>query len=708
MAERLKFFADAVLLSYSKIFFSDSRLLGIIAVASTLPAPMHCVFGLLGAFFSTAAAYIIGMDRQAVGKGMFGFNGALTGLGLSLFYDSSLELVFILLMAAILLTFLTILMNNTFSAYLGLPAMSMPFTIIIWLVLLAGVNSGHLRPSAAKWTLFSPVFGYAPHWADIFFSNIGAILFQANLLSGIIISAGILIYSRIAFVLMTAGFVVAEYAQDFFYAGDLPAGVKWLGFNYMLSALAIGGVFIIPGSGSFCLALVAAIISAIIAASAHTLLPGFLSPLALPFNLSVFLVLYGLRSRIYPSLGVRLTAGEIRSPEENLSAYKEGLLQSRRMGLKISLPFYGVWKVSQSIDGEYTHKDAWRFAYDFQAIGSNGMTYKNNGTLREDFYSYGLPVTAPAGGMVYAVKDGVSDNLIGKINTVDNWGNYIIIGHAADYFSCICHLKQGSVRVSQGQSIAKGEVIALCGNSGRSPYPHIHIQFQANPYVGSPSIYFEFSNFLIIEDGAIFSARDAVRQGSLVQNMAYHPAFESFFPYSMNKLWHYRHGSSVETWTMNADLYGNTFLASSPLETRLYYKLSEGVLSIDKLEGDRGTGLYLFGSAITDAPLPVQGREIRWTAPENSACGIKPACAGFFDIFFMLGIDLKRDIKCSERYSADEIILKTASNFFLETPFGRLRLKRKIDSEIIFKKGVGVEKARSDGKEISIFGSSAA
>jgi len=40
---------------------------------------------LLGLLVATLAAYLLGADRTLIGNGLFGFNGVLTGITLSVF-----------------------------------------------------------------------------------------------------------------------------------------------------------------------------------------------------------------------------------------------------------------------------------------------------------------------------------------------------------------------------------------------------------------------------------------------------------------------------------------------------------------------------------------------------------------------------------------------------------------------------------------------
>ncbi len=43
------------------------------------------------------------------------------------------------------------------------------------------------------------------------------------------------------------------------------------------------------------------------------------------------------------------------------------------------------------------------------------------------------------------------------------------------------HLKQNSIRVTPGQEVKVGEEIAETGNSGNSPFPHLHFHLQNSP-----------------------------------------------------------------------------------------------------------------------------------------------------------------------------------------------------------------------------------
>jgi murein DD-endopeptidase MepM/ murein hydrolase activator NlpD len=126
---------------------------------------------------------------------------------------------------------------------------------------------------------------------------------------------------------------------------------------------------------------------------------------------------------------------------------------------------------------------------------NSDKTFRNNGYQLTDYYCYNKPVFAPADGFVEIITDNVDDNEIGKINTINNWGNSIVIRHLDGLYSQISHLKQGSFKVNQGDYVHKGDLLAHCGNSGRSPEPHVHFQVQIFPLVGAKTIDYPFAYF---------------------------------------------------------------------------------------------------------------------------------------------------------------------------------------------------------------------
>lgn len=121
-----------------------------------------------------------------------------------------------------------------------------------------------------------------------------------------------------------------------------------------------------------------------------------------------------------------------------------------------------------------------RWAYDL-VVKRDGLSFRTDGGDVTDYYAYGLPVFAPAGGTVRAVSDGEPDSAVGARSLLDGCGNRVVLEVAADEFLFLCHLEPGSVTVAEGERISMGQVVGRVGNSGNSTEPHVHVHLQTTP-----------------------------------------------------------------------------------------------------------------------------------------------------------------------------------------------------------------------------------
>lgn len=178
-----------------------------------------------------------------------------------------------------------------------------------------------------------------------------------------------------------------------------------------------------------------------------------------------------------------------------------------RCDIKYSLPFHGRWvAVNGGAVQETSH--SWevptqRYAYDFIILDEHGKSCRGDETSPSAFYCYGQDILAPADGKIAEVGNGHPDSVITPERSVscvakDIRGNYILIQHSEKEYSVLAHLKPGSIVVSEGDLIRRGEKIAECGNSGNSTEPHLHFHLQAGrSFYSSPGIPVEFEHIVV-------------------------------------------------------------------------------------------------------------------------------------------------------------------------------------------------------------------
>jgi hypothetical protein len=153
----------------------------------------------------------------------------------------------------------------------------------------------------------------------------------------------------------------------------------------------------------------------------------------------------------------------------------------------LRLPFAGEWYVYWGGRTVAQNKHAvvrdQRFAYDLIVLaeGRRGQSFRSLGETNDDYYCFGLPIFAPADGVVVKAQNEVPDNSPGEMNSKRILGNFVIVDHGNQEFSFLAHFQSGSVVVRTGDYAYSGQLLGRCGNSGRSSEPHLHYHLQNTP-----------------------------------------------------------------------------------------------------------------------------------------------------------------------------------------------------------------------------------
>jgi murein DD-endopeptidase MepM/ murein hydrolase activator NlpD len=157
-------------------------------------------------------------------------------------------------------------------------------------------------------------------------------------------------------------------------------------------------------------------------------------------------------------------------------------ISNTRNSSKLSLPFKEEWTVIWGGDTKelnyHVEHIAQKNAFDMVITDQEGKSFKNDGRKNEDYYAFGKELIAPCAGKVVLVVDGIKDNPPGELNPIYIPGNTVVIKSGENEFLFFAHFKKHSIRVKEGQTIKKGELLGLCGNSGNSSEPHLHFHIQ--------------------------------------------------------------------------------------------------------------------------------------------------------------------------------------------------------------------------------------
>ena len=612
-------FVDTILNSYSQIFFSTHKPFAILIMLVTFIDFYTGFFGFISVLTAAIAGRLLGFNREVMRKGLLGFNSLLAGLGLGIYFSPSLYLLAIVILASLFTFLISVSLQGVIGKY-GLPFLSVPFILSLWAFMLAantfqvlGLNERGIYTLNELYTLGGTHLVHAyeylnnltlPDSIRAYFFSLSAILFQYNLLTGFIIAVGLLLFSRIAFSLSLLGFFIAFGFYHLIGAEVTSYDYSFFGFNYILSSIALGGFFLIPSRNAYLWMILVIPFVAILTISLNTIFIQFKVPIyALPFNIVVLLFLYALKFREKYSYSLSEVYFQHNAPEKNLYIFLNNKERFRyKLYTPIKLPFFGTWQVSQAHDGEYTHQGAYKHAWDFVVVSHEGKQYKNEGDFPEDYYCYNKPVVAPEDGVVEEVVDGIEDNVIGQPNLKDNWGNTVIIKHSNGIFSKLSHLKKGSFKVKKGDEVKYGQIVAHCGNSGRSPYPHLHFQLQPNPYIGSGTMDYPLSNYILHQDNAFaLKTHTRPKKDQLVSNIEASELLVSALNFIPGQIIEFKVNDEKErevSWEVKVNEFNQAYMECSRTGAKAYFEDDKNLFYFTYFEGNKRSELFLFFQAL--------------------------------------------------------------------------------------------------------------
>jgi urea transporter len=290
-------FLDSVLRGIGQVVFQDNPLSGLlflIAIAwgsFVAGMPQVAVAGGLAVVIATLVAHCLRVDPASLASGLYGYNGVLVGLALATFIaPGPLLWVYILIGAAVSVV-ATLAIANAVKPW-GVSALTFPFVLVTWILLLATYGfsglAGTALPSSGVVTAFQP---YDTSLGGVDFvvgvlKSISQIFLKASVVSGVIFLAGLAVNSIAAAAFAFAGAIVAVATAHLFGAeSDLVTG-GLLGFSPVLTAVALGAVFYRPSVRVALYALLGTVFTVI----AQAALDVALTPFAIPALTAPFVI----------------------------------------------------------------------------------------------------------------------------------------------------------------------------------------------------------------------------------------------------------------------------------------------------------------------------------------------------------------------------------------------------------------------------------
>lgn len=320
---------DWLLRGIGQVVFQNNPLSGaIILGALFFNSWIYGATCILGVTAGTLTALALKADRGLIRAGLFGFNGALVALCLVAFTSadfrtgavpSPMMTVYIVFGAA-----LSTIILQSMATLLGphkVAPLTGPFVLVGWLFLFAvlkfeNIEAGPMAKPVSPEDFEAIAVYTLPTWYMGIGNAIGQIFFQDNWITGYLIILGIAVNSRVSAVMALLGAGVA--ALTAVISGGPEGAIRdgLFGYNAALTAMALGGFFLVLTWRSVLYAVFGAVISTWLWASVAI----FLGPIGMPVLTSTFVLVTWMMLLGQYGFGalVPVAPADATTPEDNL------------------------------------------------------------------------------------------------------------------------------------------------------------------------------------------------------------------------------------------------------------------------------------------------------------------------------------------------------------------------------------------------------
>ncbi|KUK78119.1 MAG: Cell wall endopeptidase, family M23/M37 [Proteiniphilum acetatigenes] len=608
----VKLHLNGIIHSYAQIFFSQNRTYGMLLLLLSMLDIRLGAGGLAAVVLTNLLAHLLGFSKTKIESGLYGFNAIFIGISMMYKFHFNLSFAILFIFAVILGFMLTIWFETLFAKH-QIPILTLPFVFTLALVDLSFGTFTRIMPilpferftvllaeqMQIPWynSIHSLDHLQLPQMLYFYLKTMASIFFTDSILVGAILVIALLFHSRIKSTVAFLGFFFAFETSKLMGVDIRELTQDLAGVNYIFWGMAIGSFFIIPNSYSYLLVIGLTPVLFLFYTGIENLIADIgISSYTLSFSLLSILLLYILKQRsnnrffIFPFIQYYDPEKTVYKNVNYMQRFGQGLL------FKFQLPFLDRWTVSQGYDGGITHLGEWGKALDFVITDEEGKSCFGQCAQKEEFYCYNKPVLAPADGYIYMISNITDENAIDNVNTEKNWGNSIVINHLNGLYTQMNHLKKDSFRVRIGDYVKKGTVVASCGNSGRSPVPHLHFQVQLSPEIGAMTHPYPFGYFFEEQHDAkpLLRIGEIPKEGSIVYNVPLSSLASEALQAKPGRVLRVKQEDETWLWRIATDAYNKTYIRCDKTGSTAYFENDGTMFYFTDFEGKKSSPLYLF------------------------------------------------------------------------------------------------------------------
>lgn len=269
-------FTTLILKGLGQIMLQENSITGFLFLIGIFYSSFIMGFAaLLATICGTVTALLLKYNKSEIDHGIYGFSAALVGVALALFLKPVVLSWVIIIIGSSLATII-----QHFFIQRKIPVFTLPFVLVTWIVILFSRSSFIDIMSEP-----SPIISSTSDYFSICFKGYGQVIFQDNLISGILFFVAVFISSPIAALYGLAGSILSAFIA---FKLSLPVNeinLGLYGYNAVLCAIVFAGTQIKDGIWVLLSVLLSLFLSILMTAY-HII------PLTFPFVLSSCIMLF--------------------------------------------------------------------------------------------------------------------------------------------------------------------------------------------------------------------------------------------------------------------------------------------------------------------------------------------------------------------------------------------------------------------------------
>lgn len=228
-------------------------------------------YALLACVVGTATASWLGVPQSAIGSGLYGYNAVLVGVALVFYLDDTWMLLPYTMLGAFAACIASAAIGNVLGTW-QIPALTGPFVVTIWLFALGIYGFSQVEGGANSQAPALPAMvesGRASlSFSDFYeglFKGVSEVFFQNSIWVGIIFLIGIFLSSQIDTAMAVLGSLIGLSAGWFLGVDQNSLALGLMGYNGVLTMIALAGLFYELDASSIIVAAIAVIVSVVVA-----------------------------------------------------------------------------------------------------------------------------------------------------------------------------------------------------------------------------------------------------------------------------------------------------------------------------------------------------------------------------------------------------------------------------------------------------------